>query len=50
MDDNILELLLPFLKEIVTDNVIDVRRILTKDIKERVIYRHLEEGKILPSI
>ena len=50
MDDNILELLLPFLKEIVTEKVEDVRKILTKEVKEKVIYRCLEEGKLLPSI
>jgi len=27
-----------------------VRKILTNEIKEKVIYRHLEEGKLLPSI
>jgi hypothetical protein len=50
MDDNILDLLLPFLKEIVQEKVPDVRKILTKEIKERTIYRCLEEGKLLPSV
>ena len=50
MEDTVLEMLLPFLKEIVTERVKDVRKLLTKDIKEKIIYRCLEEGKILPSI
>jgi TFIIF-interacting CTD phosphatase-like protein len=50
MDDTILDLLLPFLKEIVDENVSDVRKLLTREIKEKVIYRCLEEGKYLPSI
>ena len=50
MDDNILELLIPFLKEIVTEKIPDVRKILTREIKEKIIYRCLEEGKVLPSI
>jgi hypothetical protein len=50
MDDTVLELLLPFLKEIVTIRTPDVRNILTKDIKESLLYRCLEEGKLIPSI
>lgn len=50
MDDNILNLLLPFLKEIVTEKVEDVRKILTKNIKDKIVYRCLEEGKNIPSI
>ena len=50
MDDNILDLLLPFLKEIVIEKVPDVRKLLNKNIKEKVIYRCLDEGKWIPSI
>lgn len=51
MDDTVLELLTPFLKEIVTSGrVTDVREVLTNDIKEKIIYRHLEEGKDLPKL
>ena len=51
MDDNILELLTPFLKEIVTSGKVpDVRSVLTKEIKENVIYRCLEEGKEIPKM
>lgn len=50
MDDNILDLLLPFLREIVLEKIPDVRKILSKEIKEKTIYRCLEEGKLLPSI
>jgi hypothetical protein len=50
MDDTVLEMLLPFLKEIVTEKVADVRHLLTKRNKEKIIYRCLEEGKYIPSI
>lgn len=50
MEDNILELLLPFLKEIVSSKIPDVRKLLTKENKENIIYRTLEEGKLIPSI
>mmetsp|Transcript_30607 Transcript_30607/g.22690 ORF Transcript_30607/g.22690 Transcript_30607/m.22690 type:complete len:149 (-) Transcript_30607:56-502(-) len=50
MEDTVLELLLPFLKEIVEEKVPDVRKLLTEDIKEKMIYKYLEEGKLLPSI
>lgn len=42
MDDNILELLTPFLKSIVlSGKVPDVRKLLTTEIKEELIYRRL---------
>jgi TFIIF-interacting CTD phosphatase-like protein len=50
MDDTVMDLLTPFLKEIVTSRVPDVRKLLTKEHKEKVIYRCLEEGKELPPI
>ena len=49
MDDQVLELLVPFLKDIVLSQV-DVRDVLRKEVKEQVIYRCLEEGKELPSV
>jgi hypothetical protein len=45
-----LELLTPFLREIVTSQVEDVRKLLTKHNKEEIIYRYLEEAKDLPQI
>lgn len=48
MDDNVMELLTPFLREIVTNRVEDVRKLLTKSNKEDIIYRCLEEGKDIP--
>ena len=50
MDDTVLEQLLPFLKEIVQTNLEDVRTLLTEDNKEKVIYKCLEEGKLIPGI
>ena len=51
MDDNILDLLAPFLKEIVTSGLVpDVRKLLTKEFKEDVIYRNLDEGREIPSL
>lgn len=50
MDDNILELLLPFLIDIVIEEVEDVRKVLSKENKEKVIYKCLEECKLIPSI
>jgi TFIIF-interacting CTD phosphatase-like protein len=42
MDDNILELLTPFLKSIVlSGKVTDVRKLLTTKVKEEMIYRKL---------
>ena len=49
MDDNVLSLLIPFLKGIV-QHKIDVRSILTKHIKETILYRRLDEGKALPTV
>jgi hypothetical protein len=51
MDDNVLELLTPFLKEIViSGRVPDVRELLNKNMKEKVLYKCLEEGKEIPKI
>lgn len=51
MDDNVLELLTPFLKRIVQSNLVhDVRKLLTNDIKDQVIYPCLKEGREIPSI
>ena len=42
MEDNILEQLTPFLKSIVTSGMVnDVRQLLTKEVKEKIIYRCL---------
>lgn len=49
MDDIVLQLLVPFLVDIVKSKV-DVRHILTDPIKEELIYKRLDEGKALPSI
>ena len=49
MDDNTLGLLLPFLIQIVQLKV-DVRSLLTPDLKERILYRILEEQKPLPHV
>jgi len=49
MDDNVLSLLIPFLKEIVEKHI-DVRNVLTERIKESVLYRQLDEGRALPSV
>ena len=49
MDDRVLSLLLPFLKEIVIEQI-DVRNVLTDEIKHFVIYKNLDEGKNIPSI
>ena len=50
MDDTVLELLVPFLKEIVTNKHQDVRTLLTDEHKDRVLYKCLQEGKLIPSI
>jgi TFIIF-interacting CTD phosphatase-like protein len=51
MDDNILEILTPFLRSIVTSGLVpDVRKLLNKDVKEKVLYKCLEEGKDIPRI
>jgi TFIIF-interacting CTD phosphatase-like protein len=50
MDDTVLEILLPFLISLVTERVADIRKVLTKDIKEKTLYRCLEEGKAIPTI
>ncbi|TNV73858.1 hypothetical protein FGO68_gene15839 [Halteria grandinella] len=51
MDDNVLELLTPFLKRIVQSNMVqDVRQLLTNDIKDKVIYPCLKEGRDIPSV
>eukprot|EP00351_Strombidinopsis_sp_SopsisLIS2011_P003614 CAMPEP_0116870840 /NCGR_PEP_ID=MMETSP0463-20121206/934_1 /TAXON_ID=181622 /ORGANISM="Strombidinopsis sp, Strain SopsisLIS2011" /LENGTH=203 /DNA_ID=CAMNT_0004508151 /DNA_START=279 /DNA_END=890 /DNA_ORIENTATION=+ len=42
MDDNVLDLLIPFLKEIVTSELADVRDLLEHDLKERTLYKYLE--------
>ena len=49
MDDIVLALLMPFLKQIVSNRV-DVRTILTEENKENILYKYLEEGKDLPNI
>ena len=49
MDDNVLNLLIPFLKEIVIEKA-DVRTLLTETLKDQVIYKCLDEGKSIPSI
>ncbi len=51
MDDTILEQLTPFLKSIVSSGKVpDVRKLLTKPLKEQVLYRCLEESKEIPHI
>ena len=51
MDDNILEILTPFLRSIVTSGLVpDVRKLLNKDLKEKVLYKCLEESKEIPRI
>ena len=50
MDDTVMELLIPFLKDIVQSRAPDVRRILTPHNKDNIIYRCLEESKELPSV
>jgi hypothetical protein len=51
MDDTVLELLTPFLKDIVTSGAVpDVRKLLTKEFKEGTLYRCLQEGKQIPRI
>ena len=51
MDDTILEQLTPFLRSIVSSGKVpDVRKLLTKSLKEQVLYRCLEEGKEIPPI
>ena len=49
MDDRVLNLLMPFLKEIVIEQV-DVRTVLTEEIKQNVLYPNLDEGINIPSI
>ena len=49
MDDIVLQLLVPFLIDIVKSRV-DVRHILTDHVKEELIYKRLDEGKKLPSV
>ena len=49
MDDTVLNLLVPFLKEIVIEKV-DVRELLTEKIKQEILYRNLDEAKNIPSI
>jgi len=49
MDDRVLSLLIPFLKEIVIEQT-DVRNVLTDEIKHSVIYKSLDEGKNIPSV
>lgn len=48
MDDNILGLLIPFLKQIV-DHKINVTHLLTEHIKSNILYKMLDDHKILPS-
>eukprot|EP00347_Sterkiella_histriomuscorum_P016243 403353940 len=50
MDDTVMELLIPFLKDIVMSRVPDVRKILTKSNKENILYRYLEENKEIPPV
>jgi len=50
MDDTVLEQLIPFLREIVTERIPDVRKVLTKTNKENILYRCLEESKEIPSV
>ena len=49
MDDIVLGLLVPFLKDIVIEQA-DVTHILTEEYKENILYRYLEEGKELPKL
>ena len=49
MDDTVLSLLIPFLKEIVT-NQLDVRDVLTEHIKETFLYGFLDEQKTIPNV
>jgi len=51
MDDNVLEILTPFLRSIVTSGLVSaVRKLLNKNMKEKVLYKCLEEGKEIPKI
>jgi TFIIF-interacting CTD phosphatase-like protein len=50
MEDIVMELLMPFLKDLVINRVDDVRKVLSKTLKEDIIYRCLEEGKGIPSV
>lgn len=51
MDDTVLELLTPFLKGIVTSGLVDdVRKLLNKNMKDKILYKCLEEGKEIPPI
>jgi len=50
MEDQVLELLIPFMKDIVKSRVADVRRLWTKETKERVLYKCLEEGREIPGV
>ena len=49
MEDNVLGLLIPFLKQIV-DSKIDVRTILQDETKEKYLYKPLEDQKPIPNI
>lgn len=49
MDDIVLQLLIPFLIDIVK-NKVDVRLLLTDVIKEQVLYKKLDEGKPIPAV
>jgi len=50
LDDRVLLLLLPFLRELAEKKVKDVRTVLTHKNKIEVIYKCLEEGVSLPSV
>jgi TFIIF-interacting CTD phosphatase-like protein len=49
MDDIVLGLLVPFLKDIVKEQA-DVTTILTEENKNTILYRYLEEGRDIPKI
>lgn len=49
MDDQVLTLLIPFLKEIVI-NQLDVRHVLTDYIKETFLYGFMDENKPIPNV
>ena len=44
-----LTLLIPFLIEIVV-NKVDVRHLLTDEIKQAVLYKSLDEGRLIPPV
>jgi len=50
MDDTVLPKLVPFLREIVVKEVPDVRKLLTQEYKDSVLYKCLEENQEIPAL